>query len=133
DTPADGSGYALDASTGNRLQVVVLDRFPGYLTPTFIPSGGAFGVDLVASEVGLHRAYRDGATVYVETSVNAGASWVSGDYPRAVVAVDAATDSVPTLATDRFGGLYCWYHDVGGTARCCRSIDRGATWGAWAT
>ncbi len=83
------------------------------------------GADITATTPGLHRSRRIGMHVYVDSSFNAGLTWATVD-----VAADAATDSIPTIAADRFDNLYLCYHDAD-AVRIYLSRDLGVTWEPW--
>lgn len=95
------------------------------VTPVTPP---AAGVDIIATLTALHRSFRSGASVYVGTSRDQGLTW-----PAVLVASDAATDAIPTLAVDQWDHLWVWYHDSGNTARAYYSEDAGASWTPWTT
>jgi hypothetical protein len=88
----------------------------------------AAGVDIIATVTALHVAYRNEAQICVCTSRDQGRT-----FEQVLVATDAATDAIPTLAVDRDDNLFCWYHDAGHTARAYISQDAGGSFQAWAT
>lgn len=117
----DGSGYVLRGTGPNRLDVVIFDRFPMLL------SFGAFdtNVDLATTTLGLHRAYRTGGRVNVDTGDLGGQNWTG-----AVAAFDAAGSALPALAVDRYDRIYLWYDGADGNAHGLMSEDYARTFPA---
>jgi hypothetical protein len=88
------------------------------------------GVDLAATQVGLHYVFRDGSDIFCQTTYDLGQTW---ETPVAVGG-SAASDAMPSLCVDRFRDeqLFLWYH-TSTEIKCFRSPDYGVTWTLHAT
>jgi hypothetical protein len=117
----DSAGYA--SEFGGRLPLTILDRHPMFYAARVLAL--ADGLDLAETTNGWKfLAYRSGSNILVRRSRDRGTSWDAAQ----VLATDAASDAVPSLAVDAQDTLYCWYHTAAPVAKGVASADHGERW-----